>query len=266
MKISKIYKKIRDNFVYQYFLFKNGKNFRIDALIIGGQRCASTSMINFLSESNNVVTPKNNEQLYFFSDFYDKTNNYKKYHIKFLSNFLKKKENKKIFIEKTPEYCLDEEYLNRIKEYNSNIKIIFIFREPYSRIKSAYELYKKLGYAGDFEKFINHDEKKYNVLKFSKYKEIYNNIFSKFELKNVLLLNFDEINSEFTKKKLSKFLNVESNSRSFKKTNSYKTDENLNKYKDAITSVYGSKLDDDYREFLNLFKKYEDQFRKFYKF
>ena len=266
MKVSKIYKKIRESIFYQYFLLKNGKNFRVDALIIGGQRCASTSMINFLSKSNKVVTPKNNEQLYFFSDFYDKANNYKKYHLKFLTNFFKKKGNKKIFIEKTPEYCLEEEYLNRIKEYNSNIKIIFIFREPYSRIISAYELYKKLGYIGNFKKFINEDEKKYNVLKFSKYKEIYNKIFSKFELNNVLLLNFDGINSEHTKKKLSKFLDIKLNDISFTKTNSFKTNEPPNDYKDLIKSIYGSKLDDDYRDFLSLFKIYENEFSKIYKF
>ena len=61
MKISKIYKIIRDNLIYQYFILKNGKNFRVNTLIIGGQRCASTSIINFLSELNNVVTPKNNQ-------------------------------------------------------------------------------------------------------------------------------------------------------------------------------------------------------------
>lgn len=266
MKISKIYKKIREYIFYQYFLLKKGKKFRVDTLIIGGQRCASTSTINFLSKSNNVVTPKNNEQLYFFSDFYDNSNNYKKYHLKFLSNFFKKKGNKKIFIEKTPEYCLEEEYLNRIKEYNLNIKIIFIFREPYSRIISAYELYKKLGYIGNFKQFINEDEEKYNVLKFSKYKEIYNKISSKFDIKNLLILNFDGINSELTKIKLSKFLNINLDDINFTKTNSFKTNEPLNDYKDMIKSIYGSKLDDDYREFLSLFKIYENELSKFYKF
>ena len=34
---------------------------KIDALIIGGQRCASTSIIDFLSNLKQVITPKNNE-------------------------------------------------------------------------------------------------------------------------------------------------------------------------------------------------------------
>lgn len=265
MKISKIYKILRDNLIYQYFIFKNGKNFRVNTLIIGGQRCASTSMINFLSELNNVVTPKNNEQLYFFSNYYDEKNNYKKYHLRFLSNFLKKKGDNKIFLEKTPEYCLEDEYLKRIYKYNKHIKLIFIFREPYSRMKSAYELYKKLNYKGDFKQFINEDERKYNVLKFSKYKAIYKNIFSKFDLHNVLLINFDEINSENTKKKLSNFLNIELNDKNFSKSNSFKSNETNENYKEIIQNIYGSKLDEDYKDFLTLFANYEREFKKIYK-
>ena len=265
MKISKIYKIIRNNLIYQYFTIKNGKNFRINTLIIGGQRCASTSMINFLSELENVVTPKNNEQLYFFSNYYDETNNYKKYHLKFLSNFFKKKGNKKIFLEKTPEYCLEDEFLKRIYVYNKDIKIIFIFREPYSRIKSAYELYRKLNYKGEFKKFISEDNEKYNVLKFSKYKNIFTNILSKFKIDQVLLINFDKINSEETREKLSNFLNIELHEKNFPRSNSFKSAENNENYKDIIKSIYGSELDEDYKDFLNLFADYEKEFKKIYK-
>ncbi len=266
MKISKIYKQIRDNIIYRFFILFSGKNFRIHSLIIGGQRCASTSMISFLSSLENIVTPKNNEQLYFFSDYYDKSNNFKKYHIKFLSNFFKKKGKNKIFLEKTPEYCLEEQYLDRILDYNKDIKLIFIFREPYSRIRSSYELYKKLNYKGDFKTFISDDEKKYNVLKFSKYKEIYKKIFSRFNFPNVLLINFDEINSEITRLRLSKFLGIEINIYDFPKSNSFKLINHDLDYKSIIKNVHGEILDEDYEDFLRLFKEYEIKFKNFYKY
>ena len=167
MKISYLYKKIRENIIYLVFNFFYGKKFRINALIIGGQRCGSTSVIQFLAQSRDIITPKNNEQLFFFSNYFDTNLEYKKYHLKFMYNFLKKFGRKKIFAEKTPEYCLEDIYLDRIYNYNNGIKIIFIFRDPYKRIRSAFELYKRLKYNGDFKKFINDDDEKFFVTKFS---------------------------------------------------------------------------------------------------
>ena len=159
MKISKIYKCIRDSFLYSIFKILKGKKFRINLIIIGGQRCGSTSMINFLSNSKEIVTPKYNEQLFFFSRNYNQSNNFKSYHLKFLHNFYKKRDKEKIFAERTPDYCLEDLYMNRIYDYNSEIKIIFIFREPYQRIKSAFDLNKALYNLESFESFLNSDEK-----------------------------------------------------------------------------------------------------------
>ena len=121
MKISNLYKKIRENIIYFIFNLIYGKKFRINVLLIGGQRCGSTSMIQFLSQAKEVITPKYNEQLFFFSNHFDASNNYKKYHLKFMYNLMKKIVGKKVFAEKTPEYCLEDIYLDRIYNYNNNI-------------------------------------------------------------------------------------------------------------------------------------------------
>ena len=125
-------------------------------------------------------------------------------------------------------------------------------------------MYKKLEYKGEFKQFIREDDKKYNVLKFSKYTNIFNNILSKFKLNNVLVINFDKINSEETRKKLSNFLDIELHEKNFPKSNSFKSDTTNENYKDIIKSIYGSKLDEDYKDFLNLFEDYEKRFKKIY--
>lgn len=263
MKISKIYKCIRDSFLYSIFEILKGKKFRINLIIIGGQRCGSTSMINFLSNSKEIVTPKYNEQLFFFSHNYNQRNNFKSYHLKFLHNFYKKKGKEKIFAERTPDYCLQDLYMNRIYDYNSEIKIIFIFREPYQRIKSAFDLNKELYNLESFESFLNNDEK-YFISKFSFYCEIYQKIFKKFKVKNVLIIDFKELNNNNTKIKISKFLNIDLSKIEFPKKNSFKKDELSEQYISAIKKKYGDTLDRDYSNFLKLYKEYEAQFKKIY--
>ena len=265
MKISYLYKKIRENIIFFVFNLLYKKKFRINTLLIGGQRCGSTSMIQFLAQSDKVITPKNNEQLFFFSDHFESANNYKKYHIKFMYNFLKKIGAKKTFAEKTPEYCLEDIYLDRIYNYNNDIKIIFIFREPYKRIRSAFELYKRLEYEGDFKKFINEDDKKFFVTKFSFYTEIYNRIFKRFKTENVLMINLNDLNTHVTKLKITKFLDIDFMSFTIPKTNSFSSDKSDQDYFDTINNKYGDTLKKDYESFLDLFKKYEFKFKKFYK-
>ena len=265
MKISNLYKKIRENIIYFVFRLFYGKKFRINTLLIGGQRCGSTSMIQFLAQSREVITPKNNEQLFFFSNHFDPNNDYKKYHLKFMYNFLKNIGTKKIFAEKTPEYCLENIYLDRIYNYNSNIKIIFIFRDPYKRIRSAFELYKRLKYDGDFEKFINEDDKKFFVTKFSFYTDIYNRIFERFKMENVLMINLDDLNSHLTKIKITKFLNINFMNFTIPKTNSFSSSQSDQDYFKNINKKYGDSLQKDYNNFLDLFERYEARFNKFYK-
>jgi len=122
--LVRFYKKIVLEIKYQIFKLVLGKNFRINSLIIGSQRCGTSFMIKFLSKnSSQIVTPKNEEQLFFFNEKYDPSKNFKKYHIQFCYNFFKKKNifSKKVFVEKTPEYCLKLSYLKRIHNYNNEI-------------------------------------------------------------------------------------------------------------------------------------------------
>tara|TARA_B100001250_G_C19683238_1_gene736839 strand:- start:226 stop:1032 length:807 start_codon:yes stop_codon:yes gene_type:complete len=263
IKISKIYKKSRLSFFYRIFKILNKKNFRIDALIIGGQRCASTSIIDFLSNLKQVITPKNNEQLFFFSDKFDSDENYKKYHLKFVYNYFKKLNfKKKFFIEKTPEYCLKSNYLENIYKYNKDIKLIFIFREPYSRIQSAYELYKKQGYLNTFDRFLADKNDKYNIKEFSLYSKIFKRIFGIFKIQNVFIIDFEKINEDVTKKEILKFLNIDLTNSIIPKSNSFKTARKDKNYISEIKNFYNQDLDNDYKYFLELYKEYKEKFAK----
>ena len=54
------------------------------------------------------------------------------------------KTNKLIIGEKTPSYCFLRYALDRIYNYNKNIKLILILREPISRAYSQFEMYKRI--------------------------------------------------------------------------------------------------------------------------
>ena len=70
--LVRFYKKIVLEIKYQIFKLVLGKNFRINSLIIGSQRCGTSFMIKFLSKnSSQIVTPKNEEQLFFFNEKYN---------------------------------------------------------------------------------------------------------------------------------------------------------------------------------------------------
>tara|TARA_B000000475_G_C15830998_1_gene379832 strand:+ start:251 stop:481 length:231 start_codon:yes stop_codon:yes gene_type:complete len=67
------------------------------------------------------------------------------------------------------------------------------------------------------------------------------------------------------KKKLSNFLDIELHDKNFSKSNSFKSNETNENYKEIIKNIYGSKLDEDYKDFLSLFANYEREFKKIYK-
>ena len=263
LKLSKIYKKIRLSFFFRIFKILNKRKFRINALVIGGQRCGSTSIIDFLSNSNQVVTPKHNEQLFFFINKCDSNQDYNKYHLKFVHNYFKKINfKKKIFIEKTPEYCLKSSYLENIYNYNNDIKLIFIFREPYSRIRSAYKLHRNFGYTNTFDRFLIEDNHKLNIKEFSLYSKIFKRIFNIFKIQNVLIIDLEKLNDEITKKEISKFLNIDLTNLIIPKSNSFKFGEENKNYVSEIKNFYNQDLDNDYKYFLQLYKEYKEKFTK----
>jgi hypothetical protein len=169
-------------------------------LCIGVQKSGTTSLINYLNQ-NDEIFMKNGE-----SHFFDTTEPTKSEIIKYENTF---KTNKLIIGEKTPSYNYLQYAIDRIYNYNPNIKLILILREPISRAFSQYNMdlkHKSLSLNDvneqkimiDFEKEenIKLSELKNNGLYYiirGKYDEIITYILSKFSRENLFIGISEEI-------------------------------------------------------------------------
>lgn len=106
---------------------------------------------------------------------------------------------KKIIGVKTPSYCYLPYALDRIYNYDKNIKLILILREPVSRLLSHINMSMQRGsimknftedeiliYIKECEK-VNLTNNKENYLVRGYYDQILNNLFSKFKKKNIYI-------------------------------------------------------------------------------
>jgi len=103
-------------------------------LIIGAQKCGTTSMYYYLSEHPQVFVPTKIKEIAFFSDKYSTAfNHYLKY--------FKGSENYVARGEATPNYSSwphSKKASERIARHLPNVKIIYMVRHPLERLASAY--------------------------------------------------------------------------------------------------------------------------------
>jgi hypothetical protein len=113
------------------------KNRRIDFLIGGTQKGGTTALDYYLRKHPQVGMAKRKEVHFFDNEqLYSRPSvNYNKYHI-FFDLFW----NKKVYGEVTPIYIYWESCCKRIYEYNPNIKLIFILRNPITRAFSHWNM------------------------------------------------------------------------------------------------------------------------------
>jgi hypothetical protein len=105
-------------------------------LCIGVQKSGTTSLIEYLSLHKDIHM--NNKKEFHFFDCKDK-------YYKITENDINEYEklfdtNKTVVGEKTPSYCYLQYAMDRIYNYNPNIKLILILREPISRAFSQYNM------------------------------------------------------------------------------------------------------------------------------
>jgi len=114
---------------------------KIDFIVIGAQKSGTTSLHEYLSQHPEIGVGEKKELHYFDRDKYFKDGiNYSDYH-----EFFDFKEEKKVYGETTPSYIFKEEFIDRIKEYNPNIKLIVLFRNPIKRAFSHWNMRRKRG-------------------------------------------------------------------------------------------------------------------------
>lgn len=121
---------------------------KANLLIIGAQKCGTTSLHYYLSQHNNI-TGSDPKEVDFFS--YDL--NYAKGSIWYHRHFAK---NNKYLLDSSVEYMYIPNCWKRILKYNPDTKIIAILRDPIDRAYSAYNMYKKLNEGHGLKYYENH--------------------------------------------------------------------------------------------------------------
>jgi hypothetical protein len=179
---------------------------RINFLIIGAQKCGTTTLFEILARHEEVAMSKIKE-LNFFNVIRElTTENIKRYHDNF--NW----QEGKIYGEASTRYTQYPLYNDPAKQtfkYNPRIKLIYIIRDPIDRILSQYSFYRIQGLAKkpfEQEIFLNEEYLKtglyfYQLSQFLKY----------FDRKNILILFFDDLIHQIDKIKmqLAEFLEID---------------------------------------------------------
>jgi len=127
-----------------------------DFLIIGAQKAGTTALYNYLTNHNYIQGSKIKEIHFFNSD-----DRYSKGLELYHSYFLDKEDKKILNFEASPSYLVNEKACERIYNYNKNIKIIVLLRNPIERAYSAWNMYVQR-YEKNINWFFDNWANKYN--------------------------------------------------------------------------------------------------------
>ncbi len=105
-------------------------------LIIGAQKAGTTALHNYLCQ-HPLIHPAATKEIHYFSSdsLYSKGLDY--YHSKFAFT-----NNDSLFLDASPSYLASDVAYRRIYEYNPEIKMIALLRDPVDRAYSAWNMYK----------------------------------------------------------------------------------------------------------------------------
>lgn len=168
---------------------------KLDLIIVGAQKAGTTSLNNYL-KSHPKVSGHSTVEFSFFSD----PSEYKKGYNQAIKNHFEDT-NGDYFIAKNVTISLQEESMPRLREHNSDIKIVFLMREPVSRAYSAYNMAVKDGWMtrsfSELREIIH--KKKYDdimfrhFIKHGMYAQQINTILKYFSVEQVQLLFFEDL-------------------------------------------------------------------------
>lgn len=128
---------------------------KVDFFILGGPKCGTTAMAQYLDDREDVCFSRPKETWHFSNDIYpmlQKTKNINDYHSRFFPHY-----NPDLHLcvgEGTPLYLFSQVAINNILEYNEQSKFIVMLRNP---VDMAYSFHSQLVYNG------RHHE---NIIKF----------------------------------------------------------------------------------------------------
>ena len=191
---------------------------KVNAIIIGAGRSGTTTLYQYLENHSDVCFSDIKEVHYFsVEELYQRGEDY--YH-----SFWKHCKKERIKIAADTYLLIDKNAPKRITEYNSEIKIIIMLRNPAERTWSSFQYAKNNGYISDNKSFIQSiKEEEEHILSSditiqnnlcnlwqSKYYEHVSYWSEFFPRKNILLLKTSDLknNTDFLLKQLSSFLDI----------------------------------------------------------
>lgn len=191
---------------------------KVNLFIVGTIKAATTSIYNYLNQSNDIYFPPIKE-LHFFSDVRSvidentKFNPDKKQHsrvIKTLNEYnllYPFKDDYKYFGDCSPTYLSDVNAPFKLKKYNADAKIVIVLRHPIDRIISHYLMNLNRNVENDsFMDAIKKDLLKVNqqlfidskYVKLGMYGEQIERYLKCFDRNNIFILKFEDLNQDTT--------------------------------------------------------------------
>lgn len=187
-----------------------------DFIIVGAQKCGTTSLYNYLIRHPDIFPAKTKEIHYFDFNFSKGKRWYRRNFIPLWKKIIFLIIGRKVITgEASPYYMFHPYAIKRIYEYDKNIKIIVLLRDPVFRAWSSYNHQKRKGreglefeaalceenkrIGGEFLKIIKNENynssiyQRYSYLKRGEYAWQIENIFKYFNKKNVLILQSEKL-------------------------------------------------------------------------
>lgn len=167
--------------------------FKIDVMIIGAQKSGTTALKNYLAEHPKIVTHPQIE----FEGFHEEESLESANFFKYLQRESVAKES--AILTKNAAAYADENIIRKIRDHNSDCKLILILRHPVERAYSSYQMENFFGYLkDDFEKVIdvietkNYDNQFYkSFLRLGHYEEHLRTILNYFPLEQIKIILYD---------------------------------------------------------------------------
>lgn len=182
---------------------------KLDFIVTGVMKCGTTTLGEYLQQHEEIAIP--DWEVGFFSKPQRFAKGYQFYE-DYVDEYAN--ENTKVRGEKTP-YSFDKSLTPLIHEYNANIKLIFIFRNPTSRAWSNYghDLWN-LDEWKSFERCVDEEEQRevlYQYLSKGRYVEQLEDYLQYFKREQIQLMLFEDFisNREKSLKEVFKFLDVD---------------------------------------------------------
>lgn len=166
----------------------------IDLMIIGAQKAGTTSLKNYLGEHPEICTHERIEFMFFVNE-----EEYKQGYKKIFKKYYKNCRNKNKIIGKNVLIMYNVNALKRLYEYNPNIKLVIILRNPVDRAYSAWLYEKRRGreFTKTFEEAIHIDDPNFlnnlsQYLDKSLYYKHLLNVFRFFDKRQIMIILFEE--------------------------------------------------------------------------